>query len=128
MIRGTTAQFKFELPCTKGELASATITFWQSEMKSEYLPIVKKIDDCAGSDDAKILYVSLTPSETLWFSDKYKAKVQLRAKKNDNTVFASHQQLITVYPINGDIAVDGEIEAAPIENGWTKLDGGTVII
>ena len=159
MIRGTTAQFKFKLPCAKGNLESATIKFWQPGNLGTLgasLPIVKKLKDCSGYEtnettniekwnsgdyeelkiilgvsgkswneltdqEKKIfaresfdeLHVSLTAEETLRFSDKSKARVQLRAQQKDNTVFASHQQLISVYP--NDIIED--IPSLPDDEG-----------
>lgn len=152
MIRGTTAQFKFKLPCVKGNLLYATIKFWQpgnSGTLEAPLPITKRLADCYGfetneqiniekwnsqnyeeikdklgisgkawneltaeekkqfaTDSFEELCVSLTAEETLRFSDKFKARVQLRAQQKDGTVFASHQQLTTVYPINDDIIAD----------------------
>ena len=119
MIRGTTAQFKFELPCMANELESATIVFWQEGIKNDYLPIKKNLTHC--SMEGKYLYVSLTDSETFMFSDKLKARVQLKAEYN-GTVFASRQQLVTVYPLN-DVS---DKPPAPNENGWAILDGGSV--
>ena len=124
MIRGTTAQFKFKLPCKVDELVSATITFWQQGGNNPYLPINKNKDHCSVSeDDPCCLCVSLTPSETMRFSDKLKARVQLRAQYGD-TIFASRQQLITVYPINKEV-IEPDFPA-PKED-WVVLDGAEVI-
>lgn len=168
MIRGTTAQFKFKLPCARGNLLTATIKFWQPGNAGTLeapLPIIKKMADCSGyesnesiniekwnsgdyeefkitlglsdklwneltDEEKKIfaresfdeLHISLTAEETLRFSDKFKAKVQLRAQQKDSTVFASHQQLITVYP--NDIVED--IPTLPDDedgDGLIILDG-----
>lgn len=154
MIRGTTAQFKFKLPCAKGNLLYATIKFWQPGNTGTLeapLPITKKLINCYGyetnesinkekwnsgnyeeiksmmgatdkswdelADEEKKnfatqsfdeLWISLNAEETLRFSDKFKARVQLRAQQKDGTVFASHQQLITVYPINDEIVGDDD--------------------
>ena len=121
MIRGTTAQFKFNLPCTYDELDLVTITFWQPENNSPYLPIKRVKSECSvAENDPKCLCVSLDPSDTLIFSDKLKARVQLRAQC-DGTVFASRQHLITVYPIN-DETIDTELPK-PDTEGWVILDG-----
>lgn len=126
MIRGTTAQFKFKLPCAKEELQWAKIKFWQSQNPSTYLPITKNLDHCSVSPDSpETIYVSLTPEETLWFSDKYKAKVQLRAMKNDGTTFANKEKLVTVYSINDDFVDD--LIATENEQGWIILDGESII-
>lgn len=152
MIRGTTAQFKFKLPCAKGNLLYATVKFWQpgnSGTLESPLPITKRLADCYGfepsepiniekwnsgnyeeikanlgiggkswneltdeekkkfaTDSFGELHISLIAEETLRFSDKSKARVQLRAQQKDGTVFASHEQLISVYPINDDIIAD----------------------
>lgn len=124
MIRGTTAQFRFKLPCRVDELVSATITFWQQGNNNSYLPIKRIKDQCVESDnDPCCLCVSLTPSETMRFSDKLKARVQIRAQYGD-TIFASKQQLITVYPINDDV-VDPEFPEP--QDNWVILDGEPVI-
>jgi hypothetical protein len=170
MIRGTTAQFKFKLPCAKGNLLFATIKFWQPGNPGTIeapLPITKKLAHCTGletneqininkwnsqeyeeikhnlgigekawdalTDEEKRqfaeasfdeLYISLTAEETLRFSDKSKARVQLRAQQKDGTVFASHQQLITVYPINDDIVTeDPSFPEDEDDDGLIILDG-----
>ena len=117
MIRGTTAQFKFKLPCTTDELVSASVVFWQNGNKS-FQPIKRVKDQCALLD-GNYLCVSLTPSETLRFSDKYKAQVQLRGQY-DQTTFASRTEFITVYPINEE-AMDAEYPDD--KEGYIILDG-----
>ena len=134
MIRGTTAQFKFELPCMANELDSATIVFWQEGVKNDYLPIKKNLLNC--SMEGKYLYVSLTDSETFMFSDKLKARVQLVANTRaivdaetkeeiePSVRFASRTSLITVHPINDEIVDENPEDTAPTdENGWVILDG-----
>lgn len=127
MVRGTTAQFKFKLPYEKSELAEVIIKFWQPGMTLENLPITRTLDHCS-ENIPKELCVSLDATETLWFSDKVKAKVQLRARTNDGTAFASHQHSITVYPINDDIIIDDELGSAPIKDGWVVLDGKPIVL
>lgn len=130
MIRGTTAQFKFNLPYKKSELTWATIKFWQPGNKGTLgasLPITKRLEDCTASDDSEELCISLTAEETLRFSDKYKAKVQLRAQHESGAVFASHEQSITVYPINDDIVKDDPTLPSENEEGWIILDGESII-
>lgn len=130
MIRGTTAQFKFKLPCKKGELGWATIKFWQpgNSGVGGSLPITKRLEHCSGSDDAQELCVSLLPEETMRFSDRFKARVQLRALKKEDgetsgTIFASHEQLIAVYPINDDILDDDNISDVESSGDYVILDG-----
>ena len=131
MIRGTTAQFRFKLPYTKGELGWATIKFWQPNNNGTItapLPITKRLADCSGADDEKELCVTLTAEETTRFSDRFKAKVQLRAQRSkDGVVFASEEESITVYPINDDILTDDPTMPSENEEGWIILDGGTIM-
>ena len=121
MIRGTTAQFKFKLPCRVDELTLAKMTFWQPSNNSFNKPIVRMKDQCSASDtDPYCLCVSLTSEETMRFSDKFKARVQIRGQYGDTT-FASRQQLITVYPINDEV-IEPDFPDSD-EEGWIILDG-----
>ena len=127
MIRGTTAQFRFKLPYTKGQLQWARIQFWQPGNQS-LTPIQKTLNQCGpDNDDSKELCVSLSPDETQSFLDKYKARVQLRAQATDGTVFGSRTSLVTVYPMQDDILNGGDpmLPSANTE-GWVVLDGGTI--
>ena len=125
MIRGTTAQFKFKLPYAKEELSWVTIKFWQPNNPSRLLPITKKLGDCVVSDDATCLYVSLTAEETARFLDKYKAKIQIRARHAvSGTVFGIKPRLITVYPMEDDVIEEDPYIPSENEEGWTILDGG----
>ena len=140
MIRGTTAQFKFKLPYSLSELDSVTIKFWQSGNPDDSLPIYKYKQNCV-ERVAREIYVSLRPSETALFSDKYKAKLQLRAQPNVGGPFGSMEQLITVYPMPDDIIIDDPtidpdvpqdpdtpiIPDTPTENGWIILDGQAIV-
>lgn len=128
MIRGTTAQFKFKIPCTHDELNWVAIKFWQdgnTGTEDAPLPIIRRELDCSMSPSGE-LCVSLTAGETKRFSDKNKAKVQLTAEKWDGTRFASHVQLITVYP--NDIMNPPDV-TLPDNTGddWTRLDGGKIV-
>lgn len=131
MIRGTTAQFKFKIPYKKNELVWATIKFWQPGNTGTLeapLPITKKLSDCTAADDSDVLCISLTSKETLRFSDKFKAKAQLRSQATDGTVFASHEQIISVYPINDEILKDDDTPMPGAnEEGWIILDGETIL-
>lgn len=125
MVRGTTAQFKFNLPYPQNELRWVTIKFWQSNNPSDYLPItVKFASDELVNSDSKELYVSLRGDETAKFSDKYKAKVQLRAQHSESgTVFGSRPQLFTVYPMLDEILEEDPLMPAENAEGWVVLDG-----
>lgn len=124
MIRGTTAAFKFKLPYAKEELSWATIKFWQTNNPSKFLPIYKQLDHCSAPDKPNELCVSLTAEETARFSEKYKAKVQLRAlHTSSGIIFGCKPSLIPVYPMSDDIPImPGENE-----EGWIILDGETII-
>lgn len=127
MIRGTTAQFKFILPYAYDELASITIKFWQPG-NPNLAPIYKDKSNCTERVQNEI-YVSLRPSETAAFSDRYKAKMQLSAKPVIGEVFGTQEQLITVYPMPDDIIIDDPTvdPSVPVEGGWIILDGGSII-
>lgn len=128
MIRGTTAQFKFKLPYSYDELTSITIKFWQPGNPSRELPLFKYKTHC--NERAKNeIYVSLRPSETALFSDKYKAKLQLIAQPNIGAPFGCKEQLVTVYPMPDDIIIDDPTvdPDVPIEEGWVILDGDTIM-
>jgi hypothetical protein len=128
MIRGTTAQFKFKLPYTKAELTWATIKFWQPGNMSSLLPITKRLEHCDAPDDSNELCVSLTAEETQRFSEKYKAKLQIRAQHTKSgTVFGSRTQLITVYPMNDEILEEDPTMPSENEEGWVVFDGEAII-
>lgn len=127
MIRGTTAQFKFKLPYTLGDLQWVIMQFWQpgnNGTTDAPLPIVKRKTELSG--DSKELLVSLTSHETLRFTDKLKARVQLRAQHTNGTVFASHQELVTVYPLPDDL-VNEPVLPGEDDDGWVVLDGSTIV-
>ena len=126
MIRGIAAQFKFKLPYSYDEIDNITIKFWQPGNLSNSLPIFKHKDNCEERIDKEI-YVSLRASETALFSDKYKAKMQLRARLIDGEPFGSKERLITVYPMPDDMIDVPIIPESPTEEGWIILDGGRIV-
>ena len=127
MIRGTTAQFKFKLPYPKSELTWATIKFWQPGNMNQGLPITKQLVHCDSPDDSTELCISLIADETIRFSEKRKAKVQLRAQHTTSgTVFGSRPQLFTVYPMHDEIIEEDPTLPAENEEGWIVLDGEIV--
>ena len=103
MIRGTTAQFKFKLPCEKQYIERAAIKFWQPNNHSDLLPIIKHETDCTNPGDSTELCISLTAEETARFLDTCRAKVQIRVKLSDGTVFGSKPQFVVVYPMDDEI-------------------------
>lgn len=98
MIRGTTAQFKFKLPYSKDELDWIKIKFWQPQNPT-LTPITKIYSHCEQVPGSKEICVSLTETESAAFSDKFKGKVQFRAKPKVGLVFGCPPQLFTVYPM-----------------------------
>ncbi len=132
MIRGTTAQWKFIFPYTQDKIQEIMIMFWQTNNPSKFLPIIKHKTDCSFSESAtNECYVSLRPSETALFSDKYKAKMQLTVIPiaELGLPFGNKETLITVYPMPDSIIPDGPEFDPTIqtENGWSYLDGGSIV-
>ena len=126
MIRGTTAQFKFKLPYPKDELEWVTIVFWQPN-NPNLMPIYKNKTCCSATDNPNEICVSLTAEETKLFSDKYKAKTQLRARTLLGEPFGCRERLITVYPMNDKILDNNDPTIAiPSTQGWQILDSGDV--
>jgi hypothetical protein len=128
MIRGTTAQFKFQLPYSYDELANITIRFWQPGNPNDSLPIFKYKTNCEERAEKEI-YVSLRPSETALFSERYKAKLQLIGQPIFGAPFGSKERLITVYPMPDDLIVDDPTidPSTPVEDEWVILDGETIV-
>lgn len=131
MIKGTTAQFKFKLPCTKSELLWATMTVGQngnSGTTDAPLPIIKKLVDCPMPEASSELCVSLTALETMRFSEKIKAYVQFRAQRNDGTVFGNRTKYVSVYPMSDAILdEDDPVMPSPNDEGLVILDGQSII-
>lgn len=129
MVRGTTAQFKFSLPYNYSDIEIAKVVFWQpgnGGTTDAPLPIYKSLAQCSQTNNPMELSVTLSQSETLRFSDKLKAKVQLSATTFEGTRFASKQELITVYPIYDDSILGDDIIPTPDGSGeddWIILDG-----
>lgn len=131
MIRGTNAEFRFTLPYLFEDLDIVRITFWQDGNDgpsiSRPLPITKVLEQCRQGSNPNELSVTLNAEETLRFTDKRKAKVQLRAGSVLGVSIASPIQLITVYPVYDDSLLDTDILPPPDENGWVYLDGSTIV-
>ena len=142
MIRGTTAQFKFKLPYLKEDVLLAEAKFWQPNnskgLNQDFpLPITKayKREVSEQGDivtnypwnwiDNNTLVVRLGQQETLTFSDKYKARVQIRVRTADGLVFASTPQIVTVYPIYGDEPLGEEVIPSS-DDQWVVFDGDTI--
>lgn len=130
MIRGTTAQFKFELPYNVSELTLVKITFWQpgnpGPSESRPLPIIKVLEQCITTDRPDELLVFLNKEETLRFSEERKAYVQIQGKVVDGSTFASKKEMITVYPIYDDSILGDEILPTPTPDGLIFLTGSVI--
>jgi hypothetical protein len=130
MIRGTNAEFRFDLTCNFDELKQARVTFWQDgntgPAENRPLPIVKVLEQCKPGSHERQLSVVLNREETLRFSDVRKAYVQLWAERLDGTPIASFEQMITVYPIGDDSVLDEEILPTPDYDDWVYLDGSVI--
>ena len=141
MIRGTTAQFKFKLPYNKEEILLAEAKFWQSGndkgLNSDYpLPITrayKKPDE--GEEvgvspwtwiDDHTLVIRLGQQETLTFSDRYKARVQIRIRTASGAVFASTPQIFSVYSSGWTEPLGDDIDLPESGDEWVVFDGHTI--
>lgn len=146
MIRGTAAQFKFKLPYSMGEIDWIIIEFWQSHNPNKLLPIIKTKNECSQTQNKNEISVSLTAEETAKFSDKYKARFQLRAQPVFGAPFGCRERLIPVYSMSDDIIDDptvtppippeeeelfifdsGIVIEVPGEGKQTTLDGGSIV-
>lgn len=129
MIRGTTAQFKFEIPYDWNTVANANVVFWQDGNdgpdETRPLPIRKIKGDCVWIASDKMVTVTLQPEETARFSDDRKAKVQLSATTFSGIRFASEQQDIVVYPIYLDDVWEDVVPPSE-DDGYAILDAGEI--
>jgi hypothetical protein len=127
VIRGTTTQFKFIIPCNFSELDIVSITFWQEEYygisEERKLPIVKVKEQCTTLNSPRELCVTLNQEETLRFTEDRKAYVQFRANALDGTSYGMKKREITVYPVRDDSILDENITPTPDYDGLVILDG-----
>lgn len=140
MIRGTTASFKFKLPCKLKDVLEARVVFWQdgySGTLGNKLPKTQKYYNSDFTDpESSELIAILTETDTRAFTDKLKARVQMKAvyqHTDDNgqvtiSTFGSYPQLFTVYPMDDEImdGVHGE-ETVSTNNGYVILSGGDIV-
>ena len=130
MIRGTTAQLKFNLPYRVDEINWIVIKFWQDGYNGTLerpLPITKRFTAPIAFDelDPKKLIITLSAGETQRFTDKLKVRVQFKAEVNAEApfTFSCKQQILTVYPMKDGI-LDETPEWNPAdEEGYIILDG-----
>ncbi len=83
MIRGTTPTHTFQIPFSTNLLNEIRITYAQGNS----VIVEKKTEDCI-LDDMNIT-VRLTQEETMSFSERKTAEVQLRVLLNDGNVLAT---------------------------------------
>lgn len=130
MIRGGNCEFRFNLPYNFSDLVTAQIYFWQDgyngPSNDRPLPILKILEQCRQGSKPTELSVTLHQEETLRFTDKRKARAQLRAVTNAGIPIISKTQLFAVYPSYDDAILDEEVWPTPDYNGWVILDGERV--
>jgi hypothetical protein len=131
MIRGTNQEFRFKLSCKFDELATVRVVFWQDNNNgpASYrpLPIVKVKAQCSSCNNGNGCSVVLNQEETLRFSDKRKAKAQLRGLTYDGRPISTFEQLIDVYPVKDDSILDDDILPTPTYDDLIILDGQDII-
>lgn len=130
MIRGTTAQFKINIPYRVEEVKKVVVKFWQEGYTGtleDPLPITKTLIDPTPYDEKSPydLVITLKPGETKRFSDKLKAYMQFWAEldNDDSTKFGSKPQIITVYPMHEGIFDEIPDYEETDTSGFIILDG-----
>lgn len=132
MTRGTNQEFRFKLSLDFGQLATVRVAFWQDNNNgpASYrpLPIIKVKAQCDKVEgEPKQCSIVLNQEETLRFSDKRKAKVQLRGVTYDGRPIATKEHLIKVYPVYDDSILDGEVVPTPTYDDLIILDGQNIL-
>lgn len=138
MIRGTTAPFRFEVPYPKDQIDKVIVKAWQDGnvgTPTARLPIYKNFSSqsdtntcelVAETDNLTMVCVVLTASESMRFSDKKRAQIQLSAQLTNLDKFASHVHEFKVYPLPDDLIIDDPEDLPTTEDGWSILDGGQI--
>ena len=133
MIRGGSIGFRFALPCQCQDLKSIKFICGQTNnggpSADRPLPIVKALYQCQMVENPPCLIVRLNQEETLRFSDKLKAYVQLRAETNDGSPIVCRKHYINVYPVEDDSILDEDVILPTPTPGqeWVRLDGAPII-
>ena len=114
MIRGTCAQFKFNIPYTLDQIDTVRVTFWQCNHNGSdecSLPITKTFTSDNWEEKSKdgVIYTTLNQIETFAFTTEEKAYVQFRALTTDGFAFASRIRPITVYPTKDETVMTSEV-------------------
>ena len=132
MIRGTDAQYIFNLPYQCSDVDFVKIIFWQPEnngpSSDRPLPIVKLLNQCHQTDSNQLCVV-LDREETLRFSDKRKAYVQLRGTTKSGVQFGCYRKMLSVYPTEDDSLLDDEFAfPSPTLGEYIFLDGQNISV
>lgn len=151
MIRGTTAPFKFEVPYDTSTISAIVATFNQKHWRGTdvaRLPIEKwytaswvaqedgsmKLTETRNDGFAfsptnpREIQTNLTEEETLRFSDKEKAYMQIRVQfdiDGGTVTRASLPQKITVYPVLNDSQIGPPTPSDVIEDIYI-FDAGKI--
>lgn len=129
MIRGTNAQFRFEIPYDFDDVEYINIHFWQDgnsgPSENRPLPIIKTKSDCTWLESDKQIVVRLAPEETARFMDDRKAITQYSGTTFSGVRFANKQYLITVYPLHDNADIGDIIPPPNMPEGFI-LDAGVV--
>ena len=137
MVRGTTAPFKFNVPYVWEDICALEATFTQKQDDGNQLVIIKEYDTRWGgninpggfapdTNNLNVVYVSLDPVETLQFSDKRKAQVQIKAYAPGYGTVASKPVKFTVYPVNNDSILEDPGTPSPTDKSVRVLDAGKI--
>lgn len=132
MVRGTVQPFKFKIPCAFNELSTARITFSQENYyglsASRPLPITKVLRQCRQGSSPNELVVVLNKEETLRFTDKKKAYVQIMAETLAGPLPSHKPHIFPVYPVLDDSIFDEDMQPTPEPgyDGIVILDGATI--
>ena len=131
MIRGTNQEFRFKLSCAFADVEKMRIMFWQENNAgpTSYrpLPIVKVKEQCAECDESNQCSVTLNQEETLRFSEKRKARAQLRGVTYDGRPIATLEHTFTVYPVKDDSIFDSDITPTPTYENIIIFDGANIL-
>lgn len=154
MIRGTTTPFKIEVPYDTNTISAIYAIFYQKHWKGTEdtgrLPIEKyykaswveqedgsmKLDETHNDGftfsetNSKEIQTVLSENETLRFSDKEKAYMQIKIQFEfdegaSRVIRASLPQKITVYPVLKDTQI-GIPDASETDGGFYIFDAGTI--
>lgn len=151
MIRGTTAPFKFEVPYDTSTISAIVVTFsqkhwngtataalplekwylasWMTQEDGSVKLVETRNDGFAFSEtNPKEIQTTLTEEETLRFSDKEKAYMQIRVQfdiDGGQVTRASLPQKITVHPVLNDSQIGTPTPSETIDDLYI-FDAGAI--